>query len=168
MLEPFLGEIQWVSFNFPPKGWAFCNGQLLPINQNQALFSLLGTMYGGNGQTNFALPNLQGRVIVGAGSHVLGQTGGEEAHALTQAEMPRHSHGYAVSDHRGTTGDPGAPSGTAFASGETVYTAPSASNGTFHPATVGNVGGSQPHTNLQPYLTLNAIIALVGIFPSQN
>ena len=171
MLEPFLGEIQWVSFNFAPKGWAFCNGQLLPINQNQALFSLLGTTYGGDGRVNFALPDLRGRVIVGAGSpgaHYLGERGGEHAHTVTQAEMPTHTHGYAVTDHRGSTGDPGAPAGAAFASGERAYTAPAAANGTFHPSAVTSVGGSQPHTNMQPHLTLNAVIALQGIFPSQN
>ena len=168
MLEPHLGEIQWIAFNFAPQGWALCNGQLLPINQNQALFSLLGTYYGGDGRVNFALPNLQGRVIVGAGDHWLGERAGAQAHAITQAEMPTHTHGYAVSDHRGTTGDPGGPAGAAFASGERAYTAPAAVNGTFHPSAVSNVGGSQAHTNMQPYLTLNAVIALQGIFPSQN
>ncbi|CAM3578836.1 phage tail protein [Nocardioides zeicaulis] len=171
MDDPFLGEILWVSFPFAPKGWALCNGQLLPINQNQALFALLGTTYGGNGQTNFALPDLRGRVALGEGgngSYPLGQVGGEEAHTLTVAEMPSHSHGYAVTDHRGTTGDPGAPAGVAWASGEQAYTAPAAANTQLHPSAVSYAGGSQPHTNMQPYLGLTAIIALQGVFPSYS
>lgn len=168
-IQPFLSEIQWVSFNFAPKGWALCNGQLLPINQNQALFSLLGTTYGGDGRVNFALPDLRGRVPIGVGAgHYLGDQGGEAAHALSLSELPTHTHGYAVTDHRGTTGDPGSPAGTTFASGERAYTAPAAANAAFHPSTVANVGGSQAHLNLQPYLGLTAIIALQGIFPSQN
>ncbi|WP_210649056.1 phage tail protein [Nocardioides sp. SYSU D00065] len=166
MLEPHLGEIQWVAFTYAPRGWALCNGQLLPINQNQALFSLLGTHYGGNGQTTFALPNLQGRVIVGAGTPGPGQMGGAAEHRLTAAEMPAHLHTYPASDHRGTTGDPGAPAGAAFASGERTYTTQAAVNGTFHPSAVSVVGGSVPHQNMQPYLTLNAIIATQGIFPT--
>lgn len=171
--EPFLSEIQWVAFDFAPRGWALCNGQLLPINQNQALFSLLGTTYGGDGRVNFALPDLRGRVPIGVGSahlgadhHVLGERGGEEAHTLTVAELPTHTHRYAVTDHRGTTGDPGAPTGVAFASGERAYTAPAEANATFHPAVVANAGGSQAHHNMQPFVTLTAIIALQGIFPS--
>ncbi|MDR7252492.1 microcystin-dependent protein [Nocardioides sp. BE266] len=170
MLEPFLGEIQWVSFNFAPKGWALCNGQLLPINQNQALFSLLGTTYGGDGRVNFALPDLRGRLPIGVGQgHSLGERGGEAAHTLSPNEMPAHTHSYAVTDHRGSTGDPGAPTGTAFASGERAHTAAAVGNATFHPSAVSNVGGSQAHLNLQPFLTLNAIIAITnGIFPSQT
>lgn len=168
MIDPYLGEIQWISFNFAPKDWAFCNGQLLPINQNQPLFSLLGTTYGGDGRVNFALPDLRGRVIVGAGDHWLGERDGTEAHTLSQAELPTHTHGYAVTDHRGTTGDPGGPTGAAFASGERAYTAPAAVNGVFHPSAVTSIGGSQAHTNMQPYQTLNAVIALTGTFPSQT
>ena len=169
MLEPFISEIQWVSFNFAPRGWALCNGQLLPINQNQALFSLLGTTYGGDGRVTFALPDLRGRVPIGVGaSHTLGQLGGEQSHALTRSEMPGHVHGHAVSEHRGTTGDPGDPAGVAFASGEQAFTSPAAANAAFHPSVVTPVGGSQAHQNMQPSLTLNAIIALQGIFPSPN
>jgi len=168
MYEPILSEIQWVSFSFAPKGWALCNGQLLPINQNQALFSLLGTTYGGNGQTTFALPDLRSRVAMGVDQtrHPLGERGGETAHTLSPDEIPYHTHRTRVSDHRGTTGDPGSPAGVAFASGERVYAAPAAATGAFHPSVVANVGGSQPHTNVQPFLGLTAIIALQGIFPS--
>jgi microcystin-dependent protein len=170
-IDPFLAEIQWVSFNFAPKGWALCNGQFLPINQNQALFSLLGTTYGGDGRVTFALPDLRGRLALGVGTqqtfHTLGERGGEQSHTLSIAELPTHSHtGFRTSDHRGTTGDPGTPGGTAFASGEQAYTAPSAANASFHPGVVSNQGGSQAHPNMQPYLTLTAIIALVGIFPT--
>ncbi|GAA5109614.1 tail fiber protein [Alloalcanivorax gelatiniphagus] len=173
MLEPFLGEIQWVSFDFAPKGWALCHGQQLPINQNQALFALLGTTYGGNGQTTFALPDLRRRVAIGvsdgstAPPHYLGERAGAETHTLTVNEMPAHTHTRAVTDHRGTTGEPVSPAGVAFASGERAYTAPSAANAAFHPGVVSPAGGSQPHTNMQPSLTLTAIIAVQGIFPSQ-
>jgi microcystin-dependent protein len=167
MLDPHLGEIQFVAFNFAPQGWALCNGQLLPINQNQALFSLLGTMYGGNGQTNFALPNLRGRVVISAGDDfVPGQAGGTESVTLTVGQLPAHVHSYPVADHRGSTGDPGTPSGAYFASGEPAYAL--AGNATFAPNAVTSVGGSQAHTNMQPYLVLTAIIALQGIYPNQN
>ena len=167
MLNPHLGEIQFVAFNFAPRGWAFCNGQLLPISTNSALFSLLGTMYGGNGQTNFGLPNLRGRVPVSVGDGFeFGQTGGTESETLTVGQMPPHGHSYPVADHRGSTSDPGTPSGAYFASGEPAYAL--AANATFAPSAVTSVGGSQAHTNMQPYLVLNAIIALQGIFPSRN
>ena len=167
MLIPHIGEIQFVAFNFAPEGWALCNGQLLPINNNQALFSLIGTMYGGNGQTNFALPNLRGRVAISAGDgFVPGDTAGTEYETLTVGQLPAHVHSYPVADHRGSTGDPGTPSGALFASGEQAYAL--AANATFAPSAVTSVGGSQAHTNMQPYLVLNAIIALVGIFPSQD
>jgi microcystin-dependent protein len=165
MAEPFLSEIKIVSFNFPPKGWALCNGQFLPINQNQALFALLGTTYGGNGQTTFALPNLQGRVAMHTGARNLGEAGGEQAHTLTQAEMPQHTHPLNASDANATTGD---PTGAVLARATTpMHRAPTALT-TLHPNTISNVGGGQPHDNMQPYLTLNFVIALVGIFPSQN
>ncbi len=166
MAEPFLGEIRIVSFNFPPKGWAECNGQFMPINQNQALFALLGTMYGGNGQTTFALPNFQGRVPmhVGAG-FIQGQTMGESAHTLTQTEMPQHTHFVSGS---GTQGANATPTNNILAlTTDNVYQ--TAQNLTaLNAASVTNVGGSQAHTNQQPYLVLNFCIALIGIFPSRN
>lgn len=165
MSEPFLSEIKMVSFNFPPKGWAFCNGQTMPINQNQALFSLLGTTYGGNGITTFALPNLQGKVPVHMGSgFALGQTGGEASHTLSIAEMPQHPHVF-----QGTTNNADNPAvtGNLMATSANLYTA--ANNlTTLDPSTVGNAGGSQPHENMQPYLAVSFCIALQGIFPTQN
>jgi microcystin-dependent protein len=166
MAEPFLAEIRIFSFNFPPKGWAFCNGQLLPINQNQALFSLLGTTYGGNGQTNFALPNLRGRTPVHTGNgHTQGQAAGESAHTITQSEMPQHIHFLNAST---SAADAVLPGGNVFAvSPQQVY-APPANFTPMEPTSVTNVGGSQAHTNMMPYLVLNFCIALQGIFPSRN
>ena len=168
MSEPFLAEIKIISFNFPPKGWAFCNGQLLPINQNQALFSLLGTMYGGNGQTNFALPDLRGRTPIhfGAG-YTQGQAGGEIAHTLIASEMPAHNH---IPVGNNGTADQTLPNGNVWANGgdSVYYSGPNNPNGLLAPGTIGNVGGSQPHQNMSPYLVLNFIIALQGIFPSRN
>jgi microcystin-dependent protein len=173
MSEPFLGEIKIISWNFPPKGWAFCNGQLLPINQNQALFSILGTTYGGNGQTNFALPDFQGKspYHVGPNLSVQGQKGGEEAHTLTQAEMAAHNHVPMASSTAGNLVFPAALSpvvqhNTWASSAVNPYAG--TSNGAMNPAAVSNTGGSQAHNNLQPYLVLNFIIALQGIFPSRN
>lgn len=173
MSEPFLSEIKIFSMNFAPKGWALCNGQLLPINQNQALFALLGTTYGGNGQTNFALPNLQGRVPLHEGSgFTLGQNGGEQAHTLTMSELPTHIHDFSqntavVSATANATA--GAPTNAYWANnGSTAYSTGGVSLGAMSPQTVSNVGGSQAHLNMQPYLVLNFCIALQGIFPSQN
>jgi microcystin-dependent protein len=172
MADPFLSEIKIISWNYPPKGWAFCNGQLLPINQNQALFALLGTTYGGNGQTNFALPDLRGKVPVSFGSgFTLGQQGGQTAHTLTQSEMPEHTHflnnNLAVTDAN-TNATLGEPTSNYWAnSGKSTWST-SQPNQVMHPSAVTNVGGSQPHNNMQPYLVLNFIIALQGIFPSQN
>jgi microcystin-dependent protein len=167
MAEPFLSEIRLMSFSFAPKGWALCNGQLLPINQNQALFSLLGTTYGGNGQTNFALPDLQGRAPIHVGSgHTLGERGGEPAHTLSIAELPTHTHVLSGSSADGSQPIPAANL-LARAAPANPYLAPSnlvASN----PASVANVGGSQAHLNMQPFLTLTFCIALQGIFPSQT
>lgn len=163
MSEPFLSEIRIVSFNFAPRGWALCNGQLLPINQNQALFSLLGTTYGGNGQTNFALPDLRGRVPIHFGNgHTLGERAGEENHTLTISELPAHTHTL-----KAGTGDPNTAAGYLPSSSTNPYAA-GGINTALNSASISNTGGSQPHLNLQPYLTLNFIIALQGIFPSQN
>jgi microcystin-dependent protein len=168
MSTPFLGELKIVAFNFAPKGWAECNGQFLPINQNQALFSLLGTMYGGNGQTTFALPDLRGRVPIHMGSGFTeGQAGGQEFHTVTQQEMPSHTH--IVS---GTTATAGINNGSGSSFGVSqvpVYFPLAGANlTTLEPSSVTSVGGSQPHENRQPFLVLNFAIALQGIFPSQN
>jgi microcystin-dependent protein len=166
MSEPFLSEIKIVSFNFPPKGWALCNGQFLPINQNQALFALLGTTYGGNGQTTFALPDLRGRVPIHFdGSFSLGQAGGTEAVTITQQTMPQHIHFMT-----GTTnvGNSALPLNNLLATSPALIYDPAKNLTTLQPGTVSNVGGNQAHTNQQPYLVLNFIIALQGIFPSRN
>ncbi|HEX8305562.1 MAG TPA: tail fiber protein [Jatrophihabitans sp.] len=169
MSDPYIGEIKVISFTYPPRGWAFCNGQLLPINQNQALFSILGTMYGGNGQTNFALPNLQGRMPVhqgiNQGTYVVGQAAGEVAHTLTINEMPSHVHPAVA---QATASNPGvSPAGAIWATTGSAAFA-SAPNTTMNPLAVSTTGGSQPHNNQAPYLVLNYVIALVGIFPSRN
>lgn len=181
MSEPFLSEIKVVSFNFPPKGWALCNGQLLPINQNQALFALLGTTYGGNGQTNFALPNLRGRVPIHVGSgHTLGEAAGSTSVTITQQTMPTHQHslqGIAETPPGSLAG--GIPTGKVFAQAllsiqgggtapANLYEQPPTNLVALAPEAVTNTGGSQPHNNMMPYLVLNFIIALQGIFPSQN
>ncbi len=166
MAEPFLSELRIMSFNFAPKGWAMCNGQLLPINQNQALFSLLGTMYGGNGQTNFALPDLRGRAPVHVGGgFIQGQRGGEEAHTLTQQELPAHTHLLQASSAPANTPS---PAGNVLATtANAIYGGPT-NLATLVPGSVSNVGGNQAHENRQPYLALTFCIALQGIFPSQN
>ena len=165
MATPYLSEIKIFSFNFSPKGWAFCNGQLLPINQNQALFALIGTYYGGDGRVNFALPNLQGNTPIHMGSgQTLGQLGGEQNHTLTMAEIPAHTHTWSA-----TNAAANAPNPTANLLGGAPEYDGSGSNLTpMYPGVLATVGGSQPHQNMQPYLTLNFCIALQGIFPSQN
>jgi microcystin-dependent protein len=168
MAEPFLSEIRIMSFGFPPKGWALCDGQLLPINQNQGLFSLLGTTYGGDGRVNFGLPNLQGRsaIHMGAG-HTLGERGGEPAHTLSIAEIPTHTHTAQATTAVATDIPPSATVMLAQSSGSFLYGA--ASNlVAMAPGAIGNVGGSQAHLNMQPFLVLNFSIALQGIFPSQT
>ena len=165
MSEPFLSEIKVVSFNFPPKGWALCNGQLLPINQNQALFALLGTNYGGNGQTNFALPNLRGRVPIHTGSgHNLGEAAGSTSVTINIQTLATHMHGLIGTE---TAGAVALPTGNFLGKVNSAY-GPPASLTTLNSGSVPPVGGSQPHNNMMPYLVLNFIIALQGIFPSQN
>jgi len=164
MAEPFLAEIRMFSFAFAPKGWALCNGQLLPINQNQALFSLLGTTYGGDGRVNFALPDLRNRTPVHVGNGiVLGQQAGEQAHTLSAPEMPAHTH---VATGSSTVANLGDPTGNVWAAGNAAYN-PSP-NTTMNPACVSQSGGSQPHLNMSPYLTINFCIALQGIYPSHS
>ena len=164
MAEPFLGEIRMMSFNFAPQGWALCTGQLLPINQYQALFSLLGTTFGGNGQTNFALPELRGSVPMHAGQgHILGERGGQETHTITQGEFPAHNHSVNVVNANANAG----PVGNYFASANQLYQPPPF-NTTLAPNTITNTGGSQPHPNQQPFLVITFAIALVGIFPSRT
>jgi microcystin-dependent protein len=163
--DPYLGEIKVVSFNFPPRGWAFCNGQFLPINQNQALFSVLGTQYGGDGRVNFALPNLQTRVPVHQGNGIsVGNAGGEAAHTLTVNEMPTHNH---PAGGRTEASSPGtSPANTVWAANAKA-TFGSTPDSTMSAAGVTMVGSNQPHENRPPYLVLNFIIALQGIFPSR-
>jgi microcystin-dependent protein len=180
MSEPFLSEIKLVSFNFPPKGWALCGGQTLPINQNQAHFSLLGTTYGGNGQTTFQLPNLEGRVPIHMGNgHTLGEKAGQTAVTINQQTMPTHFHtlngrndiAAASIAAQDPTGKLLAGATVAVQGGNTVPAqtyAPPANLTALNPQSCTFVGGSQPHNNMMPYLVLNFIIALQGIFPSRN
>ena len=165
MAEPFLSEIRIMSFTFAPKGWALCNGQLLPINQNQALFALLGTTYGGDGRVNFALPDLRGRIPIHVGgSHTLGERAGEQAHTLSIGELPAHTH---VANASASPGNAPVPTGALLGSPLNLsYRPPDNSLTSMIPTTIGNVGGSQAHLNMQPYLTLSYCIALQGIFPS--
>src|SRR5262245_7197872 len=166
MAEPFLSEIRLVSFSFPPKGWAFTDGQLLPINQNQALFSLLGTTFGGDGRVNFGLPDCRGRAPIHVGGgYTLGNRGGEQAHTLSISELPTHTHAASATNTNGTAI---IPSGNllAAAAPNQLYIAPDANLTALSPGTLANVGGSQAHLNLQPFLTLSFCIALQGIFPS--
>ncbi len=166
MAEPFLSEIRIMSFVFAPKGWALCNGQTLPINQNQALFSLLGTTFGGDGRVNFKLPNIQGRTPIHVGNgHTLGETGGEQAHTISQGEMPTHVH--AVNASSADSGGNSLPVNRYLGSANNTYHADPPTT-SLNPGTVGNTGGSQPHLNMQPFLTLSFCIALQGIFPSPN
>jgi microcystin-dependent protein len=176
MAEPFLSEIRIMSFGFPPKGWAECNGQLLPINQNQALFSLLGTTYGGDGRVNFALPDLQGRSPFHMGNgHTLGERGGEQSHTLNLSELPAHNHQVACNDQGGLLNvatkviNPQAHN-TWAKSTQNPYKAPEAGvpDAVMNAGSITPTGGSQAHPNMQPFNTLNFCIALQGIFPSQT
>lgn len=177
-MNPFLGQILMVAFNFAPQGWALCNGQLLPIAQNQALFSLLGTMYGGDGRTNFALPNLQGRVPIhqgnsaGTSNYVVGQSSGVENVTLLVNNLPAHSHTANCSTMLGTNSD---PANNFWAEANTGGKKPTATpayatsaNALMAPTAIGPTGGGQPITVVQPYLCVNFIIALAGIYPSRN
>lgn len=167
MAEPFLSEIRIMSFGFPPKGWAQCNGQLLPINQNQALFSLLGTTYGGDGRVNFALPDLRARAPIHVGSsHTLGERGGEQAHTLSISELPTHTH--TLNASAATTGVVDQPGGNLPARASVNAYGSATQLGAMDSRSVSNTGGSQAHNNMQPYLTLNFCIALQGIFPSPS
>ncbi len=164
MAEPFLSEIRIMSFVFAPKGWALCNGQLLPINQNQALFSLLGTTFGGDGRVNFALPDLRGRTPIHVGgSHTLGERGGEQAHTLSIAELPTHTHVFNVNSG---TGNATTPVGAVLAKAPSNTYGPPSSLVSMNAGASLNTGGSQAHLNMQPFLTLSFCIALQGIFPS--
>lgn len=167
MAEPFLSEIRLMSFVFAPKGWALCNGQLLPINQNQGLFSLLGTTFGGDGRVNFALPDLRGRtpIHVGAG-HTLGERGGEQAHTLSITEIPTHTHALSASNNNATTDMPATNVIMGQASID-MYRSPT-NLVALEPGSVSKTGGSQAHLNMQPFLALSFCIALQGIFPSPN
>jgi len=170
MADQFLGEIRTFPFNFAPTGWAVCAGQVLPISQNTALFSLLGTMYGGNGTSTFALPDLRGRVPMmhgqgpGLSPHDQGETGGEESVTLLQSEIPAHTHGLAA--HANDPGDVAIPNANATFAAATGAYQPSA-NVTLDPSALAPTGGTQPHNNLMPYLTLQYCIALQGIYPSR-
>jgi microcystin-dependent protein len=163
---PYLAEIRLAGFNYAPQGWALCNGQLLPINQNQALFSLLGTQYGGNGQTNFALPDLRGRAPLHQdGSFTVGTRGGEEAHTVTISELPTHTHFLQANSAQG---DVIIPVGNLLAASPNQLYTDAANLVAMNPGTVTNTGGSQAHNNMQPYLVVSFMIALIGFFPTQD
>jgi microcystin-dependent protein len=166
MAEPFLSEVRIMSFVFAPKGWALCNGQLLPINQNQGLFSLLGTTFGGDGRVNFALPDLRARTPIHVGSgHTLGERGGEPAHTVSIAELPQHTHVLSATSNQATTSTSGSGVMLSKSTGANLYAADTNLQA-MSPGAIANVGGSQAHLNLQPFLTLSFCIALQGIFPS--
>ena len=175
MSEPFLAEVRIVGFNFAPRGWAFCDGQILPINQNQSLYSLLGTTYGGDGRTSFALPDMRGRTSIHVGSsngqdHRQGQKSGEETHTLSAAEMPQHTHTAQASSSTADT-NVSAAHVVANSAPNVMYlplTSPPPSLGVMGSGMIANVGGSQAHNNMQPYLAVNFCIALQGLFPSRN
>jgi microcystin-dependent protein len=170
-MDPFVAEIRIVPFNFAPKGWSFCDGQILPILQNTALFSLLGTVYGGDGQSTFGLPNFQGSVPIGSGqgsglnNYALGQTGGEQAVALISNEIPSHVHQMQAV---GTAGTKQSPSGNSWASSTTRQFSGLTPNAAMGPTALSVTGSSQPHNNMMPFLTLNFIIAMQGIFPPRS
>jgi microcystin-dependent protein len=167
---PYLSEIRIMSFNFPPRGWVFCNGQTMAINQNQALFALIGTFYGGDGIRTFGLPNLQGRVPLHMGSgFTIGQQGGEVSHTLLTAELPPHIHTMQASTGAGVSAGPSTDNGMGQPVTQVgaIY-GPVTTPVTMAPQAVSPTGGSQPHNNLQPYLVLSFCMAIAGIFPSRN
>ncbi|MEP3437319.1 MAG: tail fiber protein [Hoeflea sp.] len=172
MSEPFLAEVRLMGFNFAPRGWAFCDGQILPINQNQSLYSLLGTTYGGDGRTSFALPDLRGRTPLHTGNsnggvdHSLGQKSGEETHTLGAVEMPQHTHSMEAGSVDGNTVN--ATGALLAREAGNPYSASSAGLANFRSGTVANVGGGQAHENMQPYIAVNFCIALQGLFPSRD
>ena len=173
MSEPFLAEIRMVGFNFVPRGWAFCDGQILPINQNQALYSLLGTTYGGDGRTSFGLTDLRGRTPIHVGSsggsdHPLGQKGGEETHTLSAAEMPQHTHAFNVATADATGQQASAADNSVLAKANADMYRSGAGDTPLIPATIFSVGGGQGHDNMQPTLVVNFCIALQGLFPSRH
>ena len=170
MAEPFLAEIRIVSFYFPPKGWALCNGQLLPINQNQGLFSLLGTTFGGDGRVNFALPNSRGRVPIHMGNgHTLGEASGSETVTLNTSQLPTHTHLLNAVSSASTSGNvQNAPNNSLGSTTPNNLYSNASGNLALVASTISSSGGSQPHENRQPFLTLNFCIALQGIYPSQN
>ncbi len=180
MSSPFLAEITMFGFNFPPKGWAFCDGQLLPISQNTALFSLLGTNYGGDGKSTFGLPNIQGQAVLGQGQspgtsqYFVGESTGTDTVTLLTTEMPSHNHSFTATSTQGTTlSSSGNQLAQAFSGGKQAsytgnYLNANATNVTMSPLCTNVAGGSQPHNNLQPYLTLNFCIAMQGVFPPRS
>ena len=174
MSEPFLAEVRMVGFNFAPRGWAFCDGQILPINQNPSLYSLLGTTYGGDGRTSFALPDLRGRTPIhvgqadGGAQHALGLKGGEETHTLAAAEMPRHTHQFKAASAAATLQRAANSNDSVLAAANVDMYRAGAGNTTLTPATVSTVGGGQAHNNMQPTLTVSFCIALQGLFPSRS
>lgn len=173
MSEPFIGQIMIFGGNFPPKGWAFCDGSLMAISQNTALFSILGTMYGGDGRTTFALPDLRGRVPIGMGSgpglssYTEGQMGGQETHTLLTTEMPAHTHAVAVAASNEANTPQNRPGGNVLGAAN-IYDLPASADAALGGVSCGPAGGGQPHENRQPYLAMNYIIALAGIFPSRS
>ncbi|KZL12671.1 Phage Tail Collar Domain protein [Pseudovibrio axinellae] len=172
MSEPFLAEVRIMGFNFAPRGWAFCDGQILPINQNQSLYSLLGTTYGGDGVTSFALPDFRGRTPIHVGAsngifHSQGQKSGQETHTLSSAEMPQHRHSFYASTEPGATITPQGNYLAKAPAGLDTYTEPENLKA-MHASSVSASGGGQAHENMQPYLALTYCIALQGLFPSRN
>jgi microcystin-dependent protein len=170
MVTPYLGEVRMMGFGFPPKGWALCNGQTVAINQNQALFALLGTMYGGNGVSTFQLPNLQSRVPVHRstdGTYVQGATAGVEAVTVLITQMPAHAHAFVGTTATANTRVPTGLLATSAVATDYYYSPPT-NQTALNPASISPAGGNQPHSNIQPYLVLNYCIALQGVFPSRN